>query len=73
MYEELATIPEPSEVANDTVDVEGLGACEVLKVHDDGDLTIMCGGKKYMVTPEGDIFGETDLKAPSISDFISEE
>ena len=52
----------------DLVDVEGLGSCNVIKIHDDGDLTVKCGGKKYMITPEGDIFEE---KAKTILDEVS--
>lgn len=33
-----------------------LGPCKTLKVHDDGDLTVECKGKEYVVTTEGDIF-----------------
>jgi len=36
----------------------GEGDCEILKVHDDGDLTVSCRGNKYMVTTEGDVFKE---------------
>lgn len=32
--------------------------CKVLKIHDDGDATLECSGKKYVVTTEGDIFKE---------------
>ena len=61
-------IPETLEEANpDTVEIESLGICNVLKVHDDGDLTVLCGGKRYMVTPEGDIFEETGLSAPEMA------
>ena len=35
-----------------------LGKCEILHIHDDGDLTIKCGGKKYVVTTEGEVFEE---------------
>jgi len=37
---------------------EYLGKCEVLKIHDDGDLTIRCEGKKHIVTTEGEVFRE---------------
>lgn len=37
---------------------EYLGKCEILKVHDDGDLTIKCVDKKYVVTTEGEVFKE---------------
>lgn len=37
---------------------EYLGKCEVLHIHDDGDLTIRCRGKKYVVTTEGEVFKE---------------
>ena len=35
-----------------------LGKCEILKVHDDGDVTAKCGDKKYVVTTEGELFKE---------------
>lgn len=35
-----------------------LGKCEILKVHDDGDLTIKCSDGKYVVTGEGGVFKE---------------
>lgn len=41
---------------------EYLGKCEVLKVHDDGDLTIKCREKKYVVTTEGETFKEVKCK-----------
>lgn len=50
-----STIPDEIE---DTVEVETLGQCSVIKIHDDGDLTVTCGGKKYIVTAEGEIFEE---------------
>ncbi len=37
-----------------------LGKCNILKTHDDGDLTIECSGVKYVVTTEGDVFKEYD-------------
>lgn len=37
---------------------EYLGKCEILHVHDDGDLTIKCRGKKFVVTMEGEVFKE---------------
>ncbi len=42
-----------------------LGHCDILKVHGDGDLTVKCGGKKYIVTKEGETFGE-DLQVPEL-------
>jgi hypothetical protein len=33
----------------------------ILQVHDDGDLTIEAGGKRYVVTIEGGIFAATGL------------
>lgn len=35
-----------------------LGECEILKIHDDGDLTIKCRGKRFVVTTEGEVFKE---------------
>lgn len=35
-----------------------LEPCEILKVHDDGDLTLKCQGKGYVVTTEGEVFKE---------------
>ena len=35
---------------------EELGNCEIIKIHDDGDLTVNCNGVKHVVTKEGDIF-----------------
>jgi len=40
---------------------ESLGKCDILKQHDDGDLTIECGGTKYVVTTEGDVFRGVDM------------
>jgi len=40
---------------------EALGKCEIVKKHDDGDLTIECGDTKYVVTTEGDVFRRVDL------------
>jgi hypothetical protein len=76
-----ATIPgsseglEPLPIVEETegsIEVDGLGSCNVIKIHDDGDLTVRCGGKKYMVTPEGDIFEESPKKILE-PEFISEE
>lgn len=36
------------------------GGCKVLKVHDDGDMTIQCGGKRFILTTEGEAFRELD-------------
>lgn len=33
----------------------------ILEVHDDGDLTIMSAGKKYVVTTDGGVFAEEDI------------
>jgi hypothetical protein len=41
---------------NEEVMVDGLGTCEILRIHDDGDLTIRCGSARYIVTPEGEVF-----------------
>lgn len=38
-----------------------LGKCEILKVHDDGDVTAECGGKKFVITTEGEIFEEVGI------------
>lgn len=43
---------------------EYLGKCEVLHIHDDGDLTIKCGGKKYVVTTEAEVFKEVEQGNP---------
>ena len=48
---------------------EYLGKCEILHIHDDGDLTIKCGGKKYVVTTEGEAFRE--VKANSLGVRVS--
>ena len=32
--------------------------CVVLKEHDDGDLTMECNERRYVVTTEGEVFGE---------------
>ena len=69
--EEVFTPTIEPEIAADSVEVEGLGTCNVLKVHDDGDLTVFCGGKKFIVTAEGDIF-ESWKKPESRIDEISE-
>jgi hypothetical protein len=37
-----------------------LGTYEVLKVHDDGDLTVRSGGKLWVVTTDGKIFEEKE-------------
>lgn len=37
---------------------ERLGKCNILKVHGDGDLTVACGGKKWIVTKEGETYSE---------------
>jgi len=75
--EELGTVISDALVAEEptseeTVEIEGLGECKVTKVHDDGDLTVLCGGKKFMVTPEGEVFGETEFKA-SVEEEHSDE
>lgn len=41
---------------------EYLGKCEVLHIHDDGDLTIKCRDKKYVVTTEGEVFKEVKTR-----------
>ena len=38
-----------------------LGKCEILKTHDDGDITAQCGDKKYVITTEGEVFTELDI------------
>jgi hypothetical protein len=40
----------------------GEGNCNIIKVHDDGDLTVSCRGSKYVVTTEGDVFKEFPLR-----------
>jgi hypothetical protein len=35
-----------------------LGKCDILKVHDDGEVLVKCGGKKFIVTPAGESFTE---------------
>jgi hypothetical protein len=40
----------------------GEGDCEILKVHDDGDLTVSCRGSKYVVTTEGEVFKQFPLR-----------
>lgn len=39
-----------------------LEPCEVLKIHDDGDVTIMCRDKGYVVTTEGEVFKEVKAR-----------
>lgn len=39
-----------------------LGKCEITHQHDDGDLTLDCGGYGYVVTTEGRMFKEVRLK-----------
>ena len=41
---------------------EYLGKCEILHTHDDGDLTIKCRDKKYVVTTEGEVFKEVKTR-----------
>ena len=45
-----------------------LGKCEILHIHDDGDLTIKCRDKKYVVTTEGEVFKE--VKREPVCDLI---
>ena len=59
-FEKMGFTPDPVEDQSEKVDIDGLGSCDILKIHDDGDLTVKCGGKKFMVTSEGDIFEEKD-------------
>ena len=33
-----------------------LGKCDILKVHDDGDLTVKCDKDLYVITTEGEVF-----------------
>lgn len=42
---------------------EYLGKCDIVHVHDDGDLTIKCGGKKYVVTTEGEVFKKVKIRS----------
>jgi hypothetical protein len=51
---------------------ERLGHCDILKVHGDGDLTVKCGGKKIIVTKEGETFSE-DTIPPVSMDLTPEE
>lgn len=52
------------EVGSDTIERAkipeclGEGDCEILKIHNDGDLTVSCRGSKYVVTTDGDVFKE---------------
>ena len=32
--------------------------CQVIKEHDDGDLTMKCSEQQYMITTEGEVFQE---------------
>ncbi len=59
------------ETEEEVVEINGLGQCGVLKIHDDGDLTVLCGGKKYMVTPEGEIFAETILTSNESGELLT--
>ena len=38
-----------------------LGKCDILKVHDDGDLTVRCGGRKIIVSTEGEVYPQEDI------------
>lgn len=38
-----------------------LGRCEILKTHDDGDVTAKCGDTKYVMTTEGEVFEEVGV------------
>jgi hypothetical protein len=49
---------EVADICNQAKIPEFLGTCEVLKVHDDGDLTIKCKDKRYVITCEGEVFKE---------------
>lgn len=40
-----------------------LGDYDVIQVHDDGDMTVESGGRKYVVTTDGQLFGEEDLQS----------
>lgn len=39
---------------------EDSSKCKVLKQHDDGDITIQCGGSKFVLTTEGEVYRELD-------------
>lgn len=36
------------------------GGCKVLKLHDDGDMTVRCGSTRFVLTTEGEVFRELD-------------
>lgn len=40
--------------------------CEIIKRHDDGDLTVQCGTAKFVLTSEGEVFREMDLVLHSV-------
>lgn len=46
------------------MNLKGLGECQVIKTHDDGDLTVSCEGVKYVVTKEGEVFREAGACLP---------
>jgi hypothetical protein len=68
-YSRLAKMEAEGKMAKAKIP-ESLGKCEVIKEHDDGDLTIECGGKKMVVTPEGEIFEK--INPPVISESMEE-
>jgi hypothetical protein len=51
---------------------ECLGKCEVLKTHDDGDLTIRCGGKMFVVTTEGEVFKKVKARPENWDKIVQE-
>jgi hypothetical protein len=36
--------------------MKALGACQVIHIHDDGDLTVECSGRLFVITTEGAVF-----------------
>ena len=42
---------------------------EVVKEHEDGDLTILSGGVKYIITTEGEFFMQIDSKEEKEKDW----
>lgn len=42
-------------------------ACEVTHVHDDGDVTLDCGGVEHVATTEGKLYREISVSDPELS------
>lgn len=44
--------------------LSSIGDCKTLYQHDDGDVTVSCQGKNYVVTTEGAVFEEREIESP---------